>query len=392
MSDDAPPDLDFPLPGDAPPPPPGPAGDREKGAADDPVPPADDWPEITLREDDDPPAAAADGEDEFYDGSTFGLAPAVHRPPTEPTRPQTSDPTLPGPADSPEPPARADAVPKDEPPAPDADGDVPDGDQPDESPGPVPPRRSPKKKAPVAAEPAPRDAPGRPKLRDWLEARCRKEAKMYALAVAALGPVAFAATLLTWIVLKAAVPGSGWADGLLAAALTAGLFYLERVTRESRRLTLRVEPEDRDIEPVTLKIPRGAGLTWLMYLAGSRDHPGFVRFVLGVLLFGPRLCELVFKMARTARRLWAYDADLMADPVKTLVRAEGKVSFAAFLEAHRKPTPQGLIDRLALIDGVLFLPTSNPPGLCTSGAMKDEFAAWRERWREERRADTPLYD
>ena len=328
-----------------------------------------DESEITLRDDDDPPPQV-DEADEPYDGTTFGLGPVTKTPDRVSSSP-LSEPTLP--RDNAPPPPRRRAS---------ADAAV------------LPPRRRKPAERPKSTGTADDDdgRPGKPRLRDWLEARCRKEAKMYGLALLAVGPVAAVATLLTWIVLKAAIPGEGWLDGLLAAAAVGGLFWVERVTREGRKIRLRVEPEDRDIQPVSLDLPRGAGLTWLMYLAGSRDRSGFVRFVLGVMLFGPRLCELVFKMARTAKRLWNYDADLMAEPVKTLVKAEGKVSFAAFLEAHKRPAPQELVDRLALIDGVLFLPTSNPPGLCTSGALKDEFAAWRENWREERRAESPLSD
>ena len=343
-------DLDFPLP------PTGPGsgngGSGNGGSGDDP-------PEITLREDD--PPAADDGEEEFYDGSTFGLGPVTELPDLHPPAPL---PPRAAKGDAAKPPRMKKAAKPA--PADDSDANVPAGG------GPSAP-------------------PTKPRLRDWLEQRCRKEAKMYTLAAALLAPVALAATGLTWLVLKVALPGDGWVAGLLAAAVTGGLFWLERVTREDRSVTLRVEPEDRDVEPVALELPRGTGLTWLMYLAGSRDHPGFVRFVLGVGLFGPRLCELVFKMGRTAKLLWGFDVDALAGPVKTLVKAEGKVAFGAFLEAHRRPAPQALVDRLALIDGVLFLPTSNPPGLCTSGAMKDEFAAWRENWREQRR-DGRLYD
>lgn len=341
------------------------------------APDGDDRPEITLREDDNPPPVL-DEADEPYDGSTFGLGPVVPLPDRFTAAP-LSEPTLPSDAAPPKLPPRRrrtandgdDGLPRAAPRRPKTGGDGPSPDRGDDG-------------APSASS--------RPKLRDWLEARCRKEAKMYGLAVLALAPVAAATTLLTWGVLRAAIPGPWYLDVPAAAAATAGLFWLERVTRESRSVRLRVESDDRDVQPVSLRLPRGTGLTWLMYLAGSRDRPGIVRFFLGVLLFGPRLCELVFQMARTARLLWEFDAVLMADPVKTLVKAEGKVAFAAFLGAHREPAPQDLVDRLGLIDGVLFLPTSSPPGLCTSGAMKDEFAAWRENWRDERRADSPLYD
>ena len=110
-----------------------------------------------------------------------------------------------------------------------------------------------------------------------------------------------------------------------------------------------------------------------------------------ITLFGPRLCELVIQMVRMARKLWTVDVDALAEPLKTLVRAEGKVSFAAFFEKHPDLPPQRLVRRLGRIDGVLFLPTSQPPGLCVSNALKEEFAAWRAKWQE-RRADGRMYD
>ena len=372
-------DTDFPLPVDPP-------ADRplptHPGSAGRPDADLDDWPELTLRDEPNDPPVRRD-EEEPYDGSIYGLGPATElpdlHPPPPPRRPEPK-PAAPQPAAASKP-APPPAVPGVE--------DEAAGVEEDEPALPPPARRT------AAKRPAAPEAAGgaaKPKLRDWLAARCKREAQMYALGVAALAPVAAGATGLTWFVLLLALPGGGWVTGLLAAVLVGLLFWVERVVRESRSVRLRIDPEDRDIPPVSLKLPRGAGLTWLMYLAGSRDQPGVVRFIFGILLFGPRLCELVFKMGRTAKRLWQYDADAMAEPLKTLVKAEGKVSFGAFLEAHRSPPPQTMMDRLALVDGVLFLPTSNPPGLCTSGAMKDEFAAWRETWKEERASDAPLYD
>ena len=404
MTDDAdqprdePGDIDFPLPTDEPAPPPQtPLGSAEQEDAG-----LDDWPDLTLREEPDEPPPADDAE-EFYDGSTYGLGPASELPDLDPPPPPrvTAPSKSKGEKNEPEP----ETAPE-EPPGP------PAAPAPRKPPGPAPPPAA----GPVTDVPEPAlpprvsasdeladdrprargslDGGGRsakPKLRDWLEARCRKEGLMYAMGTAVIGSVAAAVTWFTWFILYKAAYGEGWVAVLVSVAELAGLFFLERVTREPRETRLRVEPDDRDLEPVSLDLPRGTGMTWMMYLAGSRDLPGILRFIAGVVLFGPRLCELVWQMGRTAASLWTYDADAMAAPMKTLVRAEGKVSFGAFLEAHRSPPPQEMMDRLALIDGVLFLPNSNPPGLCTSNALKDEFAAWRERWQEERTAG-PLYD
>ena len=256
----------------------------------------------------------------------------------------------------------------------------------------------------AAAEKADAGGPAKPKLRDWLEARCRKEAQMYALGAAVLFPMGAAAVGLTWFLFTLLAPGGWLVGGALAAGIVAGLFWLNAATRESPVARVPVDPGGRDVRPITLLVPRGSGLTWLMYLTGSRDQPGVVRFLLGILLFGPRLCALAVQMGRTAKWLWTTDVGPLADPLKTLVRAEGKVSFAAFLEKHAagpggpkdggKLPAQTLIRRLGRIDGVLFLPTSTPPGLCTSNALKEEFAAWRERWRDRRAGagDDRLYD
>ncbi|QDT14304.1 hypothetical protein [Alienimonas californiensis] len=234
--------------------------------------------------------------------------------------------------------------------------------------------------------------PAKPKLRDWLEERCKKEAKMYALGAAVLAPVGLAAVGLTWLVLAIIVPADGVIEWLLAAIILAALFWVNKQAGDARTIRVHVEPGDRNIKPVTVDVPRGSGLTWLMYLTGSRDLPGILQFLGTVTLFGPRLCDLAYQMGRTAQELWTIDVDAIADPVKTLVRADGKVSFAAFFEAHNKLSPQGLVDRLGKIDGVLFLPTSQPPGLCVSNAMKDEFAAWRSKWQERRTAGDRLFD
>ena len=236
--------------------------------------------------------------------------------------------------------------------------------------------------------------PAKPKLRDWLEARCKKEAQMYALGAAVIAPVAFLAVSLTWGLLYVLAPGEGLVAAAFATLIVAALFWVNGKSGDARTLRVHVEPGDREIEPVTIDVPRGSGMTWLMYLTGSRDLPGFVNFIAAITLFGPRLCDLAIQMGRTAKLLWMIDADALAGPLKTLVKAQGKVSFAAFFEAHRAMSPQGLVRRLGRVDGVLFLPTSEPPGLCVSNALKDEFAAWRGRWQRERAGagDDRLYD
>ncbi|NNJ26409.1 hypothetical protein [Alienimonas chondri] len=234
--------------------------------------------------------------------------------------------------------------------------------------------------------------PAKPKLRDWVEARCKKEAKMYALGAAVLGPVGLLAVGFTWLVLYVAAPFDGILAWAFATVVVAALFWVNKQAADQRTIRVHVEPGDREIKPVTLDVPRGSGLTWLMYLTGSRDLPGILQFLGTITLFGPRLCDLAWQMGRTAQKLWMIDVDAIAAPLKTLVRAEGKVAFAAFFEAHSKLSPQGLVNRLSRIDGVLFLPTSQPPGLCVSNALKDEFAAWRVKWQELRAAGDRLYD
>ena len=236
--------------------------------------------------------------------------------------------------------------------------------------------------------------PAKPKLRDWLEARCKKEAQMYALGAAVIAPVGFLAVSFTWGLLYVLAPGEGLVAAAFATLIVAALFWVNSKSGDARTLRVHVEPGDREIEPVTIDVPRGSGMTWLMYLTGSRDLPGIVNFLAAITLFGPRLCDLAIQMGRTAKLLWTIDADALAGPLKTLVKAQGKVSFAAFFEAHRGMSPQGLVRRLGRVDGVLFLPTSEPPGLCVSNALKDEFAAWRARWQRERAGagDERLYD
>ncbi|MEM9701123.1 MAG: hypothetical protein AAF907_01615 [Planctomycetota bacterium] len=121
--------------------------------------------------------------------------------------------------------------------------------------------------------------PPKPKLRDWLEARCRKEAKMYALGTAALAPAGGLAVIVTWGVAWLASPLDGSPAWLFATAVVAVLFWLSTKAGDGRTIRVNVDPGDRDLPPVSLDVPRGAGLTWLMYLAGSRDLPGVLRIV-----------------------------------------------------------------------------------------------------------------
>lgn len=237
--------------------------------------------------------------------------------------------------------------------------------------------------------------PTKPRLRDWLEARCKREAQMYALGAAVMAPIGLGAVGLTWLVLYFVTSYYGAFIGpLFATALVAALFWVNRQAGDQRSIRVNVDPADRDIKPVAINVPRGSGLTWMMYLTGSRDLPGILQFVGAITLFGPRLCDLALQMGRTAQKLWTTDVDSLAGPLRTLVRAEGKVSFAAFFERHSRLAPQQLVRRLSRIDGVLFLPNSEPPGLCVSNAMKDEFAAWRAQWQQRRSAatDDRLYD
>ena len=338
--------------------------DDGDGAEDEPAFLSDyDPDEITLKADD-APRPHREEDDEEYDGSTFALGEATVPPG------YGSQSFIPDEMSA-------------------ADGEE-DGDAP-------PARAAAARKPRPAAKPKPAGeagGPPKPKIRDWLETRCKREAQMYALGAAVMAPVAGGAVSLTWGLLFWLGPGPWPVRALFATVVVAGLFVLNGRTREPRTTRVMVEPKGRDVEPIALVVPRGAGLTWMMYLTGSRDLPGIVRVMAGLTMFGPRLCALIAELVRRAKALWSMDVDLIAEPVKTLVRAEGKVSFAAFLEAHKNPPPQTLVRRVGRIDGILFLPTSTPPGLTASPAMKEEFSAWRERWRDRRAADgdAKLYD
>ncbi len=208
---------------------------------------------------------------------------------------------------------------------------------------PEPPVTRPRRPKPAATPAAPADAedsddddaevapragrsagPAKPKIRDWIEARCKKEAKMYALGAAVLGPVGLAAVGITWGVAWLISPFDGLLAWVFATVVVAALFWLNKQAGDARTIRVHVDPKDREIEPVTLDVPRGSGLTWLMYLTGSRDLPGFVQFIGTVTLFGPRLCDLAVQMGRTAQQLWTIDVDAIANPLKTLVRAGGR--------------------------------------------------------------------
>ena len=195
--------------------------------------------------------------------------------------------------------------------------------------------------APPRADRAERNArPRKPRVRDWLEERCRREAMIYSGAIVLLGPLVLAAVLFTWWLLLVIV--RPWVDGtpafLLATALLVGLFWLNRLTRGEARTAVRVDAPDG---PRKLAIPALAGMTWLHDLTGRQEGPLALRTAAGLVLMAPRLCEMLWTMGTTSRRLWTLDADRVAPVIGTVLRADGKALFRTLLDRYPRPRPAG---------------------------------------------------
>ena len=217
---------------------------------------------------------------------------------------------------------------------------------------------------------------------------------IYNGAIVLLGPFVLGAVLLTWWVLL--LLANVWFDGgvftlLLATAALVGLFWVNRLTRGDARTAVRVDTPEG---PRKLAIPTLAGMTWLHDLTGRQEGPLVLRTAAGLVLFAPRLCEMLWTMGVTARRLWTLDLDRAAPAVGAVLRADGKALFRELIEAFPDRDPQKVVDDLALIDGILFLPRATPPGVTASVAMQREFAEWRENWKADRAAEqsADLYD
>ncbi len=227
-------------------------------------------------------------------------------------------------------------------------------------------------------------------IADWLAARARHDAIIYAGATGLLamcGVFALAATyIFTYLVL--------W--GLLCGVLPRSLLHLLALGIVASLFPLQRRFDGDDVEPVkidagvrgelTLRLSRLTGSSWLMYL----DKPGgelnpLVRIVTNLLFLAPRLFRVSWRMWHLTRRLRSMDVATVAAALDTLMQAGGRIAIGDLVQDFPHHDPQRLIANMTTVDGVILL-ASDPPGLTLSPAFVEDFDAWKAEVRRKRRA------
>jgi hypothetical protein len=227
-------------------------------------------------------------------------------------------------------------------------------------------------------------------IADWLAARSRRDAIIYAGATGLLGVCgvfSLAATyiftyLVLWGLLCGAIPRS--LLHLLALGLVASLFPLQRRFDGDDVEPVKVDAGARG--ELTLRLSRLTGSSWLMYL----DKPGgdlnpLVRVVTNLLFLAPRLFRVSWRMWKLTGRLRSMDTATVAAALDTLMQAGGRIAIGDLVQDFSHHDPQRLVENMTTVDGVILL-ASDPPGLTLSPAFVEDFDAWKAEVRRKRRS------
>lgn len=230
-------------------------------------------------------------------------------------------------------------------------------------------------------------------IADWLAARARRDAIIYAGATGLLAVCGVFAIAATYIFTYLVVRGLSFATcdviprsllHLFALGIVASLFPLQRRFDGDDVEAVKVDAGTRG--ELTLRLSRLTGSSWLMYL----DKPGgdlnpLIRIVTNLMFLAPRLFRVSWRMWKLTGQLRSMDVATVAAALDTLMQAGGRIAIGDVVQGFPHHDPQRLIENLTTVDGVILL-ASDPPGLTLSPAFVEDFDAWKAEIRRKRRA------
>ena len=117
-----------------------------------------------------------------------------------------------------------------------------------------------------------------------------------------------------------------------------------------------------------------SGVSSLALVAGPETMHSFVKLLCLILLIGPSLIALSFKLARAAIAAQRMDVLLVAAALKELLVANQRVLLDDLVTKVRAPHPPQLLRELLLIDGVILL-TSGDPSLTVTDSLRADVSA-----------------
>ena len=125
-----------------------------------------------------------------------------------------------------------------------------------------------------------------------------------------------------------------------------------------------------------------SGISSLALMAGPDTMHSYVKMLSLILLIGPSLVGLSWRLAKGAIAAQKMDVPLVAAAMKELLAADRRYAVDELAAKVGSPDPPRLLRELLLIDGVILL-TTGDPSLTVTDSLRTEVSAGIERLESE---------
>ncbi len=222
----------------------------------------------------------------------------------------------------------------------------------------------------------------RNKLKDWLESKIRQECWLSVSGSIGLILLGSFVTFLTFWIIYGIAGFVGLSlfsvshNGLLvfSGIIVAVLFIANAIS--DREHLERLEFEKGPGVTATIWIGRLTGHGMTAAFVGPKNFSSFVKILSTIILSGPRLFALAWRLAYKAARLRRMDIATCARIISMLTKKESKIPITKIVAKFSNIDPQIVFPQLRDINGIVFL-LKEPIGLTITPGLVDEIREWK---------------
>jgi hypothetical protein len=218
----------------------------------------------------------------------------------------------------------------------------------------------------------------------WLEGYRKQRAML--LALGSIGTLAGAIVTLivtwwaTWIFLAMVL----WVFKLddyctMGAWIILGLLFVSHFTVNRQHLeNLKFDEESPGLTAVQFAADVAGFGSLGLFLTGPNTARSQVKVISLILLIGPAMLGLAWRLARASLAAWRMDVSTVAVGLAELLIAEKRVSVDELVKKAATLHPPRFLRELLLVDGVILL-TSSDPGVTLTDSLRSEILIGVER-------------
>lgn len=218
----------------------------------------------------------------------------------------------------------------------------------------------------------------------WLEGYRKQRAILLALGSVGTLACAILTLIVTWWASWIFLAMVLWVFNLddyctIGAWIILGLLFVSHLTVNRQHLeNLKFDEESPGLVAAQFAVHVAGYGSLGLFLTGPNTARSQVKVISQILLIGPAMVGLVWRLARASIAAWGMEVSTVAVGLSELLMAEKRVSVDELVKKSATLHPPRFLRQLLLVDGVILL-TSNDPAVTLTDSLRSEIVIGVER-------------